>query len=191
MIKAIIFDCFGVVITDGFAEAYTRAGGDYVRDYDFIYQTVQDSSAGKIPSSVPVFASRLGITEDEWKHILTSDRQVNFELLEYTRVLKKKYKVAMLTNIGSAGVRRVFDPGLLEKYFDPIVESAQIGYAKPEARAYETAADMIGVRLDECVFVDDRQDYIDGAQAVGMKTVLYKDFISFKSELELIVDKDN
>jgi FMN phosphatase YigB (HAD superfamily) len=37
--------------------------------------------------------------------------------------------------------------------------------------------------LDECIFIDDREDYIEGAQGVGMETILYKDFESFKKEL--------
>lgn len=43
---------------------------------------------------------------------------------------------------------------------------------------------MVGARLDECVFIDDRQDFINGAQSVGMKTILYKDFEEFKTQLE-------
>mgnify|MGYP003832626127 FL=1 len=43
------------------------------------------------------------------------------------------------------------------------------------------------MRLDECVFVDDRPNYIEGAQHVGMKTVLYTDFKDFKKRLEFLL----
>ena len=79
------------------------------------------------------------------------------------------------------------DYSVLLEHFDDIVESAKIGFAKPEARAFEIAAERLSVRLDECVFVDDRPNYIEGAQHVGMKTVLYTDFKDFKKRLEFLL----
>lgn len=187
MIKAIIFDCFGVVITDGFDDAYRRMGGDPDGDREFIRETMRRSDSGEIPTSIPVIAKRLGLTDDEWHEAVNGGRIINYELLAYVDELRKHYKTAMLSNIGSAGVRRFFPQGLLEKYFDPVVESGVIGYAKPEASAYEFVADQLGVRLDECVFTDDREEYIEGARAVGMKTILYKDIEQFKTELKEIL----
>jgi putative hydrolase of the HAD superfamily len=187
MIKAIIFDCFGVVITDGFDDAYRRAGGDPDLDRGFITDAMYKSDSGEIPTSLPLIANRLGISEHAWHEIVNNGRIINYELLEYVNLLKKKYRTVMLSNIGSAGVRRFFPEGLLEKHFDQIIESGVIGFAKPEARAYEIAADAVGVRLDECVFTDDRPEYIEGAQHVGMQTILFENFEKFKIELEKIL----
>lgn len=187
MIKAIIFDCFGVVISDDFDDAYRAAGGDPDKDHKFIARTHHDSNSGKIPSSLAVFAKHLGISEEEWYHIVNGGRVINQPLLDYAAGLKQSYKVAMLSNIGSAGVERFFEPGFLERYFELIVESGKIGYAKPEAQAFEYVADGLGVRLDECVMIDDREDYIMGAQGVGMETVLYKNLAQLKTELGKIL----
>jgi putative hydrolase of the HAD superfamily len=187
LIKAIIFDCFGVVITDGFDDAYRRAGGDPDSDRGFIIEAMYKSDSGEIPTSLPLIAKRLGISEKEWHETVNNGRVINYELLEYVNELKKKYKTAMLSNIGSAGVRRFFPDGLLEKHFDVIIESGVIGFAKPEARAYEITADKLGVRLDECIFTDDRPNYIEGAQHVGMQTILFENFEKFKSDLEKLL----
>jgi putative hydrolase of the HAD superfamily len=93
----------------------------------------------------------------------------------------------MLSNVGSSGLENYMDYAVLEKHFEVIVESAKIGFAKPEARAYEITADRLGIRLDECIFIDDREEYIEGAQHVGMQTILYTDFESFKSEIENVL----
>ena len=50
MIKAIIFDCFGVVLSDGFEDAYTRFGGDLVADDEFIHNLVYQVSSGRMES---------------------------------------------------------------------------------------------------------------------------------------------
>lgn len=187
MIKAIIFDCFGVVISDDFDDAYRSVGGDPDKDRDFIRQTQIDSNTGKIPSSLAVFAEHLGVTEEEWYNAVNGGRIINQSLLDYAAELGKTYKTAMLSNIGSAGVRRFFEPGFLEKYFDPIVESGKIGYAKPEARAFEYVADALGIRLDECVMIDDREDYLVGAQGVGMEIILYENLEQLKKDLGKIL----
>lgn len=187
MIKAIIFDNFGVVITDGFDEAYRRGGGDPEKDQDFIKEVMQQSNSGQITTSEIVFAERLGLTREAWSSIVNSGREINYELLEYISELRKQYKTAMLSNIGTAGVGRFFPEGLLEQYFDPIIESGVIGWAKPEAQAYEITADKLGVRLNECVFIDDRQDYIDGATAVGMQAILYQNLAQLKADLAKIL----
>lgn len=172
-----------MVRTDSFRDTYIHFGGDPDKDADFIHEVIQAGSAGKIKTSAEPVAKRLGITMEEWLNELESGPHVQYDVLEFAGELKKTYKVAMLSNIGSGGLKRYFEPGLLEKYFDPVVESAQIGYAKPEASAYQITADKLGVRCDECVFIDDRQNYVDGATAVGMTAILYKDLGQLKQEL--------
>jgi FMN phosphatase YigB (HAD superfamily) len=187
VIKAVIFDCFGVVRTDALDNAYRSKGGDPDKDREFIENTIQAANSGKIVGSIPVFARHLGIGDKEWFEAITSISSTDMKLLAYTQELRKKYKIGMLSNISKGGLLRHFEPGFLEQYFDEVIESGSIGFAKPEARAYEITAEKLGVRLDECVFTDDRPDYIEGAQAVGMKTILYEDFAGFRSRLQRIL----
>lgn len=187
MIKAIIFDCFGVVLTDGLRENYVHFGGDFDKDLPKIVELIHEASAGRIDSATPGLVKMLGISVKEWQARHDQGHHVDYELLAYAGELKQQYKVAMLSNIGKSGVGRYFEPGLLEQYFDPVVESAQIGWAKPEPQAYEITADRLGVRCDECVFIDDRPEYVEGAVAVGMKGILYQDLKQLKPELEQLL----
>lgn len=183
MIKAIIFDCFGVVYEDNFGDVYEHFGGDLKKDEKLIHDTFHASNSGKISSSTTVFANHFGVSEEEWQRVNDADRGVNEELLEYIKKLNEKYKTALLTNIGIDGVERYITTKILDEHFDVVVESAKIGFAKPEARAYEITADKLSVRLDECIFIDDREEYTEGATRVGMQAILYKDLNGFKNEL--------
>lgn len=188
MTKATIFDCFGVVQVDSFDATFKYFGGDLGKDRQFILETLELSTKGILPDgSAPVFAKHVGVSTEEWRKKLTSLAENDMELLNYAKELRKKYRVGMLSNIGKGGLKRFFEPGFLEQYFDEVIGSGDIGFAKPEAQAYEIAADRLGVRLDECIFIDDRQDYVDGAQAVGMKTILYKNFKDFKTQFEKLL----
>lgn len=57
---------------------------------------------------------------------------------------------------------------------DEVVNSSRVGSAKPERRIYEIAAERAGAAPDRCLFVDDRQENVDAAVALGMAGVLYR-----------------
>lgn len=189
MIKAIIFDCFGVIRIDTFDAAYQSFGGDIMNDREFIMQTLHSSNSGKITSSADVIAEHLAISPSEWRKAIDEGSTLNQDVLDYALELRKNYKTAMLSNIGKGGLERMFEPGLLDIYFDLAVGSGDIGYAKPDAQAYEFVADKLQVRLDECVFIDDRQEYIDGARAIGMHSILFRSYEQFKIELTKILER--
>lgn len=184
MIKAIIFDCFGVVRVDYLFSAYESLGGDVEKDRDFIIRTVDAACAGKIKSSIPILAERLGVPDDVWAKANIGGSVINQSLLDYVLDLRKSYKTGMLTNIGMGGIERIFEPGFLDIYFEVVVASGDIGVAKPDARAYEITAERLNVRLEECIFIDDREPYVDGAIRVGMQAILFKDLAQLKRTLE-------
>jgi putative hydrolase of the HAD superfamily len=57
---------------------------------------------------------------------------------------------------------------------DDVISSARVGVAKPDPRIYEIAAARSGVPADRCLFLDDRQENVDAAVALGMTGVLYR-----------------
>ena len=183
MIKAILFDCFGVVYMDHFEKVYAHFGGDAEKEEAEIYQALFDISKGTL-NEYDFLANRFGVTRKQWDEVSAQLSGFNKNLLKYIVELRKRYRVGMLSNVGTEGLEEFMDYGVLEAHFDVICESAKIGFAKPEARAYEISADKLGVRLDECVFTDDRPPYIEGAQAVGMHTILFKSTEQFIADLE-------
>jgi len=183
----VIFDCFGVVYDDNFADVWKKFGGDLKKDKKLIHDTFHESNSGKIPSATTVFAKHFGVSEEEYQKVNDEGRDVNKELLVYIIELKNAYKTAMLTNIGVDGVSRYVSVDIQKEHFDVVVESARVGFAKPEARAYEITADRLGVRLDECIFIDDRTEYCEGATSIGMKALLYTDLEKLKKDMESIL----
>lgn len=190
MVKAIIFDCFGVVITDTLEHAYTTLGGDFKQDLPKIIEVLHAADKGQITNHHEILAEMLGVSESAYTNAISSGRKVNEELLAYIeKELKPNYRVAMLSNVSKGRLPEIFGEGFLEQYFDPVIASGDIGFAKPEARAFEIAADSVGVRLDECVFTDDRPEYLEGARAVGMKTILFDTTEQFIHDLEKLLKR--
>ena len=82
--------------------------------------------------------------------------------------LKTKFKIVVLSN---------GDPDMLEAAkpyhgipFDRVISVAEAGSFKPHVATYTTAATIMGVRLDEVLFVANHAFDCIGAKAAGMHT---------------------
>lgn len=113
----------------------------------------------------------------------------NSPLLDYIHDLKKHYKTGLLSNISSNWIRDTFLTAHEQRLFDDILLSYEVGVAKPNPRIYELAAGRLGEVPENCVFIDDSIGNCKGAEAVGMQTVLYQNFVQMKAEVEKILEK--
>ena len=52
--------------------------------------------------------------------------------------------------------------------FDGLVFSALVGMAKPDREIYQYVLDTYSLQAEECLFVDDYQENIDGAKEIGI-----------------------
>jgi FMN phosphatase YigB (HAD superfamily) len=57
----------------------------------------------------------------------------------------------------------------LHHHFDCFVVSAVLGCNKPDPRMYRTASDILGLRPEECLFVDDDPALVAAALALGYR----------------------
>ena len=58
---------------------------------------------------------------------------------------------------------------------------------KPDARLYRILLDRYGLKAEECVFTDDNPANIAGAEAVGIKGILFKNEKQLRAELEAVL----
>lgn len=189
MTKAIIFDCFGVIISDALSVMTDELSRVNPSARERVRALVERANTGRLtPLESSTQISKLfGMTYDEYRAQVQQNEIRNQELLDYIVTLRLNYKTALLSNIPKGSLSRRFSDEEFSHYFDIVVASGEIGHVKPEARAYEIVAERLGVRLDECIFTDDRQPYCDGARAVGMHTILYQNFPQFRADLERLL----
>jgi putative hydrolase of the HAD superfamily len=64
---------------------------------------------------------------------------------------------------------------LFPEMFDAVVISAEVGMRKPEPRIFLHAAGLLGLRPDECVFIDDVNANVLAAERVGFTAVLHSE----------------
>lgn len=94
------------------------------------------------------------------------------------------YKAYVLSNAHKSFYRyfhRYFD---LE-FFDGVVVSADIHIVKPDVRIYEHILEKYNLKAEECLFIDDRQDNVEGAEKAGMNAVQFMNgFEAIKKSIE-------
>ena len=189
MIKAVIYDCLGVVISDALqivCEELARRDPQAAKAVSDIIAANNRGFMEPAESNMQI-AAILGCSVDEFRQRIASGEVKDEQLLAYIVDLKKRYKTGMLSNIGRGSLLRRFPDGELERYFDAVVVSAEIGYAKPQREAYLHAAESLGVAPTMCVFTDDRLPFCEAAEATGMKALLYTNFAQFKQDLTALL----
>jgi HAD superfamily hydrolase (TIGR01509 family) len=188
MVKAIIFDFFGVLAirgTTSFREAHL--GDDPAMTYEA--RNLNDKlGLGLIGYDEFITElATLGGVDRETVLKYTENYQPNRPLLDYIRNnLKLKYKIGIISNAGDDWIARILGPDNYE-LFDDIILSYKYSVIKPQPEIYQMSAKNMGVDEPECVFIDDIQTYCKGADAVGMNSIWYRDFNQMKSELEKLL----
>jgi putative hydrolase of the HAD superfamily len=77
-----------------------------------------------------------------------------------------------------------YDMSLLDELFHGVVISGDVGMNKPEPAIFMLGAERIGLRPEECVFVDDLRENCAGAEEIGMTAILHRGADSTLPELE-------
>ncbi len=88
--------------------------------------------------------------------------------------LKRRFKLAILTD--SDGKRRFKLMRIkklgLQKYFNTIITTDQIGMNKPNKKCFLTTARKLNVKPEECIMIGDHPETdLIGAKRAGMKTI--------------------
>ena len=100
----------------------------------------------------------------------------NHETIALMRELKAGgLKMALLTNNVKEWEPLWRSMLPVDEIFEEIVDSAFVGARKPEARIYELTLERIGMPAEACLFIDDIQPNCEGAEAIGMRAVHFRD----------------
>ncbi len=94
------------------------------------------------------------------------------ETLKYLK--NKGYKIALFTNSTKENAKIKLGKFCLEKYFDFIFISEEIG-AKSSIQSFQTILEKTGAKPEECIMIGNRMDEDMFAKKAGMKTVLLED----------------
>ncbi len=76
----------------------------------------------------------------------------------------------MLSNGVMEIVDRLRSERRLERWFDVVVASCEVGCCKPDPEIYRICLERLGLAADVTLFVDDRLENIQAARDIGLQT---------------------
>ena len=182
VIKWIFFDVGSTLVDE--TEAYDHRVRDIIAGTDITFQEFDDmrialARQGLDGNSAAI--KHFGLTKTPWH----SEDEVPYPDAKSTlaALIQMGYKLGIIANQKLGTAERLENWGL-RQYFDVIVSSAEIGYAKPDKRIFEKALEMAGCTARESVMVGDRLDNdMIPAKALGMRTVWIKNGLAqYQSE---------
>jgi len=98
--------------------------------------------------------------------------EINDGFMEFIHAVEGKYKLAIISNDSSRWSKYLREKFDLNKYFDVISISGDLKIQKPDERIFLLTAEKLGVKPEECFYVDDRRSNLEAAKKLGMKQIL-------------------
>ena len=184
MIKAIVFDCFGVL--------YPQATGEFFEKHKSLFTNHAlldelniEIDLGQITRR-ELYTRLLERTDLSVNHVIKEiDEKLIFDpkLIDLIKKLKSKYKIGLLSNAGEEEIEIIYRDKL-DSLFDAIIVSYREKLIKPDPEIFRVAARELKMELSECIFTDDSQTNIEAAKNLGMQTIFYPRFGVIPEELE-------
>ncbi len=113
------------------------------------------------------------------------------DLYAFTMQLKPRIRIGLLSNAypeTRASLARRF-PHFYDM-FDATVFSAEEKMAKPDPQIYRLMLERLGVEAETAVFVDDFIENVEGARAVGMHAIHFRNSQQVRDELKELIRID-
>lgn len=186
LVRAIIFDYFDVISPDGFNQWMQRYG--YRREGAFAEASVSlDRGEISFLGFFGLLGEASGQPAQAIEHEIKSVAKPNAEVVSILRELRTSYQLALLSNAESTYLRGELAEHDLEKYFDLIVISSEVGMAKPEPEIFAHILGKLDLDASEVIFVDDNSGHIDSARMAGINGVVFTDAQSLRRDLGTVL----
>lgn len=186
-ISAVIFDCFGVLVSEGWLPYKHTYFGDNPEKFEIATNMQKRADAGLTHHAdfLQEVADLAGVDVGV-AHAQIDSTVTDQVLLEYIATLKPDYKIGFISNASQSWMNEFFTPDQVA-LFDGIDISSETGLLKPDPRAFEHIAYVLDVPAEECVLIDDQASYCEGARSIGMQAITYRGLHDMKNALESIL----
>lgn len=185
MIKSIIFDLYGTLVTQGDVDIYHGFFNSLGLSRDDIFKWLNKSMTQEYDSFHDIIKElkiNTNIDIDKYQNLLDDDvRGVCVFSDTYTVLdrLSKKYNLYLLSNAGTPYKQPYFDLDL-DKYFKKPFFSCECGMRKPDIEFYNMVVDYGGLNKNEIIMIGDsyKSDFL-GAQNAGIKSILRDNSLTY------------
>jgi putative hydrolase of the HAD superfamily len=191
----ILFDVGGVLLTNGWDHAERAAATEMFgldrASFEARHATVVDAwEKGEITLDAYLEAAvfnepRPFSREDFFAFILAQSKLLPGGAMGILEELaaSNQCMVGCLNNEARETNEYRFVAFLLRRYFKVAFSSCYVGLRKPHVEIYRRAIDVLGVSPERILFIDDRQENVDGAVHAGMTAIRFEGDTALRAKL--------
>jgi len=117
-----------------------------------------------------------------WNEIFTLS-QKNLAVYSIAKKLKKKYKVAVLSNINVLHFDYVKNNFTIFDAFHKIIASCDLGVKKPQKEIYDCALEILEASPENVFYTDDRPELVNEARRFGINAFVFETPKKLKKDL--------
>ena len=119
-----------------------------------------------------LIAKHIDEIDKNFRDIYTPHIKLMPGLMEFLEKLKSgNIKCAVATSAPTANVELILNTTEINKYFEVLVDKAQVVKGKPDPEIYLKTAGLLKVKPEECIVIEDSLSGIAAAVNAGMKVV--------------------
>lgn len=181
MIKAVIFDVGGVIVENPLPKMLKHYASEFGVEqavFDVVFHE-EFSAWQKGSISEDELWNRISkklncpkpTSSDLWLAGFKSEFAEHKKIIQFVEELKSKgQKLAILSDTETPVANFLQDR---YRGFDVYVFSCERGYTKPQKEIFDLTLKELNIAPTEAIFIDDRATNIEGAEKVGIKSVLF------------------
>lgn len=200
MIKNIVFDFGGVLVQYDFITFFAKLLGSRDKAVWFMQNVLPQNVNNDMDLEIrpfvyyleqqkrlwPEYANALDAFDKHYTDVFIGETEGIRDLM--LRLKADGYRLLGLSNWSS----RVYD--VMAKYdifkiLEGSLISKDVHQLKPNRDIYESFLKKFNVKADECVFIDDKPENIEGCKAIGMPGIIFRDTNQLDIELSELLSK--
>ena len=185
MIKAVVFDFGNVIcrfdnrivlkkIAENTGRSMEDLEGILYRASDLILQYEKGNVTSDEFFIFVKMKTGLQMSKEEFIHAYTDKFTPIPETIHAIRSLAGTYKVGLLSNTSEWDFEHGIRTVEVFPLFDAVTVSFQVHALKPAREIYQDALKKLNVSPEECLYVDDIEEYVHAARSLGMHAVQYR-----------------
>ena len=198
-IRHVFFDIGGVLGSNGWdREQRDRAVERFKLDAEDFQcrheEVVSEWEEGRITIDeylyITVFYAPRNFSREEFIDFMYSQSVPDEGVVSIARALTghARYTLMTLNNEADELNRYRIEKFGISEIFEAFLSSCWLGVRKPTRKFYERGLGIAQARPASSLFIDDRQQNITTASALGMNVVLFRSAAQLRSDLERLLD---
>lgn len=190
-IKAVIFDCFGVLVMAGNGLLY-RDYPQFASDIEKLKLLSDSGEVSRLEFNQTI-SKLTGLTTEQADERYWGNNKYVQPMIDFVKELKTsgKCKTGLLSNINRDWMDKILPVFNEKNLFDAMVLSGDIHLVKPDPDIFRLMAVKLDLEPKECIMIDDMEINIVGAERAGMKGIVYISLEQTRLEIDQLLKQNN